>query len=74
MYIIVIILWATLSLLTMIENAPYCKNLSPMDSFVVFIIFALGGPIFALNTVLTMILSLILPEGWDDDDDDSPKY
>jgi hypothetical protein len=74
MHIIVIILWATLSLLAMIENAPYCKNLSPMDSFVVFIIFALGGPIFALNTVLTMILSLILPEGWDDDDDDSPKY
>lgn len=74
MYIIVIILWATLSLLAMLENAPYCKNLSTMDSFVVFMIFAIGGPIFALNSVLTTILSLILPEGWDDDDDDSQKY
>ena len=74
MEIIGIILWAILSLLTMIQYAPYCKGLSTTDSIIVGIIFIVGGPIFALNTILTVLLSLILPEGWDDDDEGPKGY
>lgn len=71
--IIALILWATLVLLTMIQYAPYCKELSKIDMLIVLLIFIVGAPIFALNNILTILLSLILPEGWDDEDDEGPK-
>lgn len=62
------ILWAIFSLLTAIEYAPYCKDLSFSKQMIIFVI-CLAGPIFALNNALSAILDMILPEGWDDDDD-----
>lgn len=69
--IIVMILWAAMSLLVMIEYAPYCKDLKPSEQIIVGIIFIIGGPIFTIANVLEAILDYFLPEGWGDD---GPKY
>ena len=65
--LIALILWATTSLLVMIQYAPYCKDLSVFDKGAVGIIFIIGGPFFAIANVLEAILDCYLPEGWDDD-------
>lgn len=66
--IIATILWCAMSLLVMIQYAPYCKDLSIQDQILVGIIFIIGGPIFTMANVLEAILDCILPEGWGDDD------
>ena len=63
--IIISILWATMSLLVMIQYAPFCKDLSKVDQLMVGIIFLIGGPIFTMANVLEAILDCYLPEGWD---------
>jgi 4-hydroxybenzoate polyprenyltransferase len=66
--IIIAILWSAMSMLVMIEYAPYCKDLPWQDQILVGIIFWIGGPIFTIANVLEAILDCILPEGWGDDD------
>ena len=65
--LIVIILWATMSLLVMIQYAPACKDLPKQDMIAVGIIFLIGGPIFTMANVLEALLDCYLPEGWGDD-------
>lgn len=65
--IIVMILWATMSLLVMIQYAPACKDLPKQDMIIVGIIFMIGGPIFTIANVLEALLDCFLPEGWGDD-------
>lgn len=65
--LIVIILWATMSLLVMIQYAPACKDLPKQDIIIVGIIFLIGGPIFTIANVLEALLDCFLPEGWGDD-------
>ena len=66
--IIAIILWCIICMVTMIEYAPACKDLSIPDQLIVIFIFIIGGPIFAAANILEAILNCILPEDWDDDD------
>ena len=65
--IIVLILWAVLSLLVMIQYAPACKELSNNDKLIVGIIFMVGGPFFAIANILEALLDCFLPEGWGDE-------
>lgn len=65
--IIIMILWATMALLVMIQYAPACKDLSNNDKLIVGIIFMVGGPFFAITNVLEALLDCFLPEGWDED-------
>lgn len=65
--IIIMILWATMTLLVMIQYAPACKDLSNNDKLIVGIIFMVGGPFFAIANVLEALLDCFLPEGWDED-------
>ena len=65
--IIIMILWATMALLVMIQYAPACKDLSNHDKLIVGIIFIVGGPFFAIANVLEALLDCFLPEGWDED-------
>ena len=65
---LVSILWGTFSLISLMEYLPQCRTLKPFEQIIVIVIFMIGGPIFAMNQVLTQILDLFLPEGWDDDD------
>lgn len=62
------ILWGVFAMMTAIEYAPYCKDLSFAKRMTVLII-CLAGPIFAINNILSSLLDMILPEGWNDDDD-----
>lgn len=66
--IIIAILWATCSLLAMIQYAPYCSEMPMGDYLIAGITFIIGGPFFAITNVLESILDVIMPEGWDDDD------
>lgn len=65
--IIIIILWATCSLLTMIQYAPFCSNMPTGNFLLAGTIFIIGGPFFAIVSVLETILDIIMPEGWDSD-------
>ena len=65
--IIAVILWNAMSLLVMIEYAPYCKDLPKSDQLLVGLIFLIGGPIFTIANILEAILDCILPEGWEND-------
>jgi hypothetical protein len=67
--VIICILWGILSAVSIIEYIPYAKDLKSVDKIVFFLIFAIGGPVFGMNQILTTLLDCILPEGWDDDDD-----
>lgn len=66
------LLWITFSLVSLFEYFPQCRELTFFEQLVVILIFFVGGPIFAMNQVLTQLLDLFLPEGWDDDDDQKP--
>lgn len=65
--IVITLLWALMSLLVMIEYAPFCKDLPKQDQLIVGIIFIIGGPIFTAANVLEAMLDCFLPEGWSDD-------
>lgn len=65
--IVITVLWAIMSLLTMIEYAPYCKDMPEKDRLAVGVIFIIGGPIFAAANVLEAMLDCFMPEGWDED-------
>lgn len=62
------ILWCILSIVSSLDYIPYAKQLKGFDLFVFFLVFTIGGPIFAANTIFTTLLDCILPEGWDDND------
>lgn len=65
--IIILVLWAALSLLVMIQYAPYCRDLPTVDRAAVGLIFIIGGPFFAIANILEALLDCFLPEGWDSD-------
>ena len=64
--IIIMIMWAAMSLLAMIQYAPACKDLPINDMMIVGIVFLIGGPFFTIANVLEAILDCFLPEGWGD--------
>ena len=66
--ILFIILWMVLSTISIIDYLPHATNLRKKELFIFYAVFIFGGPIFAINQVLTTILESILPEGMDDND------
>ena len=62
------VLWGIMSLLTMIEYAPLCKDLPEGDKLAVGLIFIISGPIFMAAKILEAILDCFLPKGWGDGD------
>ena len=73
-YVIAIILWMTLSIVSSLDYIPQTKNLKGLDLIVFILVFTIGGPVFGINQILTTLLDCILPEGWDNDDDFDKKY
>jgi hypothetical protein len=71
--IVISILWAIMSLVVIAQYGPACRNISPAAKIVVGLIFIIGGPIFVASSAFELILSNILPEGWNDDEDDDFK-
>ena len=66
--IVITVLWGIMSLLTMIEYAPLCKDLPEGDKLAVGLIFIISGPIFMAAKILEAILDCFLPKGWGDGD------
>lgn len=72
--IIIVLLWGAISTLEFIEYVPFIKEIkSKYDKFIVLLIFLIGGPFFAITNVLNYVLDILMPEGWDDEDD-SDKF
>ena len=67
--ICLIIAWLTFGLLLFSQNIVYIATLNKFDSFIVFILFLISGPFFTLAAIFEILISLFLPEGWNDDDD-----
>lgn len=65
---LLVILWITLSLNAFIGYAALVSELPWLDKIIVCLVFMIGGPAFGINQILTAILDLIFPEGWDDED------
>lgn len=71
-FIAMLILWCVTSLLAYTEVADMTKKLkSEDDKKLVYIIFLLCGPAFAITTIANTILDNIFGEGWDDNNEDS---
>ena len=68
--LLVIILWMTMAGIIIVQYAPACKDLKGLDAIVVFLIFLIGGPILSMASILEAFLTVLLPEGWDDENDD----
>ena len=68
--LLVIILWMTMTEIVIVQYAPACKDLKGLDAIVVFLIFLIGGPILSMASILEAFLTVLLPEGWDDENDD----
>lgn len=68
--LLIMILWMTMSGVVIVQYAPACKDLKGLDAIVVFLIFLIGGPIFSMANILEAFLTVLLPEGWDDENDD----
>ena len=66
--VIIIILWATCSLLTMVQYAPACSGMTTENFLLAGIIFIIGGPFFAIVSALETVLDTIMPEEWDSND------
>ena len=61
------ILWLTMSLLVFLQYGPNTKGIPTADKIMFVFICIIGGPIFTMAHILEIILSYILPEGWDND-------
>lgn len=66
---LIFLLWGLLSISLFVGTAAYCKNLNKIEKTIVILIFILAGPIFAISNVLQELLNIILPEGWNNEDD-----
>lgn len=66
---IVAALWCTISTFVLMQYYPMCADkLKWYEKFMVGFIFLIAGPFFIIATICETFLTIILPEGWDDDD------
>jgi hypothetical protein len=68
--IIMIVLWATLSLNLLAGIAPKMSNSSWVDKMMVGLLITAGAPFMFINQSLETIIAVFLPGGMEDDDDD----
>ena len=61
------VIWAILAFLIFMEYADDLAQVKWYDWLPAAIILILGAPIFTLNNILTFLLDLFMPEGWEDD-------
>jgi hypothetical protein len=64
---IVILLWATMGLLCIVQNQEQLERLTIGNALTAFLIFMMFGPCFVITNVLEVILTWL---GWEDSNDD----
>ena len=62
-------LWIIIGMLISINHAKVLSQIKSWQSLIAILIFLVGGPFFVVVTILEFFLDVILPGGWDDDDD-----
>lgn len=67
--LIVSIMWFTLSMLAFAPQAELMQYVEEKNRWIVALIFLLGGPLFALVTVLEIVLESLINEDWRDNDE-----
>ena len=74
--ILLIIAWIIMVLLTMTQYAEEVASAQVPrgNKIIAGIIFILGAPIFCAYTALSDLLDILIPGGWEDDDDDEFKH
>lgn len=66
---LVAFLWMIIGMLISVNHADVLSEVEPWQSLAAMLIFLVGGPFFVVVTILEFFLDVILPGGWDDDDD-----
>lgn len=74
--ILLIIAWVIMVLLTLTqyEEDVRLAQAPQINKILAGILFIIGAPIFCAYTAISGLLDILLPEGWDDDDDDEFRH
>lgn len=69
---LLIIAWIIMVLLSVTQYARLVADVDAprANKILAGLVFILGAPIFCAYTALSGLLDYLLPEGWDDDDDE----
>lgn len=65
-----IVLWIIFAIISMKDYLIYFNELNNWNKAMFLLVFIMAGPMFILVNIFTEILDNILPDGWEDDDDD----
>lgn len=65
-----IVLWIIFALISMKDYLIYFNELNNWNKAMFLLVFIMAGPMFILVNIFTEILDNILPNGWEDNDDD----
>lgn len=65
-----IVLWMIFAVISMKDYLIYFNELNNWNKAMFLLVFIMAGPMFILVNIFTEILDNILPDGWEDDDDD----
>ena len=65
-----VILWITIVMLISLQYIEVCKELDLSKKIIVMIIFLVGSPFLALGSIFETLLDIIMPDGWNGDDED----
>ena len=65
-----IVLWMIFVVISMKDYLIYFNELNNWNRAMFLLVFIIAGPMFILVNIFTEILDNILPDGWEDNDDD----
>ena len=65
-----IVLWIIFAIISMKDYLIYFNELNNWNKAMFLLVFIMAGPMFILVNIFTEILDNILPDGWEDNDDD----
>lgn len=64
------VLWIIFAIISMKDYLIYFNELNNWNKAMFLLVFIMADPMFILVNIFTEILDNILPDGWEDDDDD----
>lgn len=66
---LIVILWLAMVSIVILSCIDDLKELPSMELGIAITIFAIAAPIFILNAIFILLLDMVMPEGWGEDDD-----
>lgn len=65
-----IVFWIIFAIISMKDYLIYFNELNNWNKAMFLLVFIMAGPMFILVNIFTEILDNILPDGWEENDDD----